>query len=389
MTHSIRAPYAVYDFRRIPRVGDQSLGSYWKATPMTTISSRRKVTTWVIVLLMLVVVCSPVVGSQHDKLGEDAGRAIGQWPAAQQANESWEWVRILVYLVQIALSAQGFDPGKPDGVMGPNTMMALLEWRRVRADRTDEAWHSLAGSISHLLHATLRKMRLSPGPRDQILGPQSVVALERWDGTFLVAGYYMGKSETDQKAAREILLEDFGHTSAPVARAAKRDRSHDVDEGQDRAIVDNSGEGEDVTHCVKFAWEERFAWRDDVYQTEVQEFRVVNTCDFRIWFAWKDNGLAFPPDQDFIYFRPPVSSCSLADDQQYPPRGGIMDVRTVDQRGPHFSLHVNGRIFLLKGDIARVNYCAQVYEEEIKGQVDWRPPDCVYRMPRPCGDDSN
>ena len=358
-------------------------------------SSSRKVMTWAIVIPMLVVVCSSGTGSQHDRLGEDASRAIGQWPAAQQAEESWEWVRVLVYLVQVALGAQGLDPGKPDGLMGPNTMMALLEWRRVRVERSDEAWGSLAGSVAHVLHATLRKMRLSPGPRDQILGRQSVAALERWNDSFLFAGYFMGKGLADAEAARMILLEDFRHTPAPVVREAKRDRSPGIDEGQDRAT---GGTGKNANHCIKFAWEERFDWLDNVYQTEAQDFRMINTCDYPIWFAWKDNGLAFGPDSDegmSIYIRPPVNSCDLADDQQRSPRAGILDrhIADEDESDPkfrYFRWHENGRVFLLGGAIARVNYCARKYEGEFKGQsfhnqFDGRPPDCVYRMPRPCG----
>ena len=36
-----------------------------------------------------------------------------------------------IFLVQSALVAQGYDPGKPDGLMGPKTMLALIAWSAV------------------------------------------------------------------------------------------------------------------------------------------------------------------------------------------------------------------------------------------------------------------
>ena len=61
-------------------------------------------------------------------LGPAARNAVNRWPAAQQADPAWEWAKILVFLVQNALAVQGFDAGKPDGVMGPKTMISLVEW---------------------------------------------------------------------------------------------------------------------------------------------------------------------------------------------------------------------------------------------------------------------
>ena len=347
-----------------------------------------------------------------DKLGEEASRAISQWPAAQQAEQGWEWVRILVFLVQIALSAQGFDPGKPDGLMGPNTMMALLAWRVEKGEPIAtvlEPSRGIADIVAQLLHVTLETMGLSPGPRDQILGQLSVAALKHWQSTFLWGALSMDIGA--HKVARKTVMESFGQTPSsdaeetrqngpPDSKEAKKDRSHDADEGQDRAAGDNSGK--DAGHCVKFAWEHRFDWHDEDYQTEALDFQVINTCDFPIWFAWKGNGLAFATGSDrealSIYFRPLINSCNLADDQQVSPRGDIMDPQNADQPNLDFGFrvvqsHLTWRIFLLKGAIARVNYCAQEYKGELKGRAffgfDWRPPDCVYRMPRPCGDDSD
>ena len=99
-------------------------------TPKSLTGCARKSIASAILVLMLAAPCFDVVARPvHGVLGEQARRAVDQWPAAQQADKNWEWLRTFVYLVQIALDAQGFDPGKPDGLMGPNTMMALLEWR--------------------------------------------------------------------------------------------------------------------------------------------------------------------------------------------------------------------------------------------------------------------
>ena len=61
-------------------------------------------------------------------LGPAASKAVNRWPAAQRADPAWEWAKILVFLIQSALAVQGLDAGKPDGMMGPNTMMALVKW---------------------------------------------------------------------------------------------------------------------------------------------------------------------------------------------------------------------------------------------------------------------
>ena len=146
-----------------------------------------------------------------DKLGVKAGRAIDEWPAAQQADEDWEWVRILVFLVQIALEMQGFNSGRPDGLMGPDTMLAFLEWHK---ESGESVAPGLAWNVAHLLHATLTAIGLSPGPRDQILGQQSVAALERWDSTFLWGGVFMLVNNSEK--AREIVMRDFNRAASSV-----------------------------------------------------------------------------------------------------------------------------------------------------------------------------
>ena len=150
--------------------------------------STRKAIAWAILVLMLAVACFDVFATPgNGKLGEQTRQAISQWPAAQQADKNWEWVRTLVYLVQIALNEQGFDPGKPDGLMGPNTMMALLAWRGEKGEPIATGLDPsliIADIVAQLLHVTLETMGLSPGPRDQVLGQESTAALEDWSDTF-------------------------------------------------------------------------------------------------------------------------------------------------------------------------------------------------------------
>ena len=190
-------------------------------TPKSLTGSARKAIAWATLVLLLAAPCFDVVARPvHGILGEQARRAIDQWPAAQQADKSWEWLRTLVYLVQIALVAQGFDPGKSDGLMGPNTMMALLEWRKKNgkliAPGLDPS-RGIADIVAQLLHEALATMGLSPGPRDQILGWRATSALEDWSSTF-----HWGALSMDigaHRVAREQVMEDFGQ--APLSEAEK------------------------------------------------------------------------------------------------------------------------------------------------------------------------
>ena len=154
-------------------------------------------------------------------LGRDAWKAVNQWPDAQKANPAWEWTRTLIFLVQTALIVQGHDPGKPDGVMGPETMLALLAWSAVsgplmREDSTGSYIWGLDVNVAYLLHGTLKAMGLEPGPLDQFLGWESNKVLETWDGTFRVAGTWF---EIREELAREIVLQDFGKLKAPNAES--------------------------------------------------------------------------------------------------------------------------------------------------------------------------
>ena len=183
------------------------------------------------------------------KLGEDASRAVNRWPAAQGADEpSWEWARVLVFLVQAALIAQGHDPGRPDGLMGPKTMLAMVAWSAASGPAWDGSSEmsyvrGLADNVAHLLHGTLQTLGLSPGPWDRFLGWESVAALERWDGTFRRAGVFIS---IDEDFGRHVLMDELG-VSGPTGTGQTAERftaqtQHRVQPGQeswDECPVDN------------------------------------------------------------------------------------------------------------------------------------------------------
>ena len=151
------------------------------------------------------------------KLGEYAGKAVNQWAAALKADPAWEWSRTLIFLVQTALIVQGHDPGKPDGVMGPETMLALLAWSAVsgplmREDNTGSYIRGLDDNVAYLLHGTLKAMGLESGPLDQFLGWESNKVLETWGSTFRVAGMLL---EISEEWAERVVMNDFGKTKAP------------------------------------------------------------------------------------------------------------------------------------------------------------------------------
>ena len=146
------------------------------------------------------------------KLGDAASKAVSRWPAAQQADPAWEWVRVLVFLVQSALVAQGYDPGKPDGLMGPQTMLALIAWSAVSGplwnggNAMSYLW-GIDDNVAHLLHGTLEAMGLSPGPKDRLFGPRSVTALEHWDSVFRLGAMSM---DINEEFGMQIVMNHFG-----------------------------------------------------------------------------------------------------------------------------------------------------------------------------------
>ena len=147
-----------------------------------------------------------------DMLSPDARNAVRRWPAARKADPAWEWARVLVFLVQSALVAQGYDPGEPDGLMGPKTMLALIAWSAASGPqlngKTKYSFISgLDGNVAHLLHGTLEAMGLSPGPKGQLLGPESVTALEGWDGTFRRAAMF---GPINPEETRQIVMNELG-----------------------------------------------------------------------------------------------------------------------------------------------------------------------------------
>ena len=146
-----------------------------------------------------------------NKLGKNAGKAIGQWPAAKKADQNWEWDRIFVFLIQSALAAQGFDPGKPDGVMGPNTMMALIAWH---GKGNEHLLEGLIPTVARLLYETLRAVGLSPGPLDEILGSESVAALREWDEVYSSARV-ASINGVDAVTIKGTITQDLAKSTSP------------------------------------------------------------------------------------------------------------------------------------------------------------------------------
>lgn len=181
------------------------------------------------------------------KLGEAASRAVSRWPAAKAADPAWEWVRALIFLVQLALVEQGYDPGRPDGVMGPNTMMALIAWH-AKSGKPMEI--GIVAAVAYLLHATLEEKGLEPGPRERILARQSKTALKRWDDTFKLGtllAYVNGPNVSLTRSMVEADLErtrssSSGETTNPTAEEKPRDHS---------AIT-----GYVNYECLKISWNE-------------------------------------------------------------------------------------------------------------------------------------
>ncbi len=350
---------------------------------MTSIASGRNMTIWAIVVLMLAVACLNGVAAPGDaRLGEQAHRAIDQWPAAQQADQGWEWVRILVFLVQIALSEQGFDPGKPDGLMGPNTMTALLAWRGEKGEPlvagSKPSW-DIADIVAQLLHVTLEAMGLSPGPRDEILGRESTAALQRWDDTFTWGAISMDIGA--HEVARKTVMEGFGQAPSSDAEEARKDHSPDADVGQDRTAGGNSGE--DASHCVQISWGKRSPWyhldssRGIRYHVEKLELRITNTCDFKIYVALKHNGLAGISYNEADYSRPPRHCDLLPDDQPYGHGSGLNRIYNSQATAYETVTFVKG------SGVGRVNHCAEAYDVDRLDESGWYTPDCASRMPWP------
>ena len=180
-------------------------------------------------------------------LGKQARSAVRQWPAAQKADPAWEWARVLVFLVQTALVAKGYDPGRPDGVMGPNTMMALVAWH-AKSGKPMEI--GIAAAVAYLLHATLEEKGLEPGPREEILGSRSEAALERWADAFsagAVTAAFYGV--------------DFPLTRSMVEGSLERAKSSDREKTASRSAGGQStdrqgGSGYSKYECLKISWNE-------------------------------------------------------------------------------------------------------------------------------------
>ena len=178
-------------------------------------------------------------------LGPAASKAVNRWPAAQRADPAWEWAKILVLLIQSALAVQGHDAGKPDGMMGPNTMMALVKWY---TRNREPGLPGIAQAVAHLLHDTLTAIGLAPGPRDEILGRKSKAALKPWRGTFLTSAILM---QVNEDVARRHIADNFGKTPSTDAKESGNQAT-----GREPAGGPNAS-GQSTHECVKVSWYEK------------------------------------------------------------------------------------------------------------------------------------
>ena len=233
------------------------------------------------------------------KLSEDASRAVGRWPAAQKADPAWDWVRVLVFLAQTALIAQGYDPGRPNGVMGPKTMLALIAWSAVSGppmngkNEMSYIW-GLDGNVAHLLHGTLEAMGLSPGPKNRFLGPESETALKRWDGKFRLAAMMMPISK---RVGMDIVMNELG--AARLDDSEKTEGRSAAQESTDRSRAS----GQSNPDCVKFSWHEKSPLCDKYVAGEGQCRWILiahNRCGYEVLVYFLGNfGLGRSGEEDW------------------------------------------------------------------------------------------
>ena len=211
-------------------------------------------------------------------LGQAASNAVSQWPAAQKADPAWEWVRVLVFLAQLALLEQGYDPGRPDGKMGPNTMMALLRWH---AQSGEPLWIGLVNTVAYLLHGTLKAKGLEPGPREQFLGPRSHSALARWDGIFRTGATNVAVFGADAKLTRDWVGRGFGQGPSP-------DTEETVSQSTaESTSIGSPGNGQSKHDCLKVSWHDPSPYCPDYGHLKGEchwALAVYNTCGYTVIF---------------------------------------------------------------------------------------------------------
>ena len=206
------------------------------------------------------------------KLGEAASKAVRQWPAAQNVNADWDWPRVLVFLVQTALLAQGYDPGRPDGIMGPKTMFAFIAWSAVKgppmSGKQDMAYiHGMDGNVTHLLRTTLENLGLSPGPEREFLGPESVRALDRFDNTFRLGAMFMKISES---MGNDIVMDALGPAEGDPAGEASAQPAR----GAPSSGTHASPWGEGAIECISVEVERR----SDGHRITEHNYYLKNNC---------------------------------------------------------------------------------------------------------------
>jgi peptidoglycan hydrolase-like protein with peptidoglycan-binding domain len=101
----------------------------------------------------------PVSSSQQPGTSSKSGMSRGEGTGMQAGKESrsaGKWSKDKVKAVQEALKTKGFDPGEPDGVLGPKTSQALRDFQKSQNiqvtgridDKTASALGVEAGGVS-------------------------------------------------------------------------------------------------------------------------------------------------------------------------------------------------------------------------------------------------
>ena len=170
-------------------------------------------------------------------LGPAATEAVNKWPAAQEANPAWDWPRTLVFLIQAALVAREHDPGLLDGIMGPATMLALLEWSM---ENTFFPMFTFDGdfhfdlAVRHLLMSTLRTLaRLNPGNEAEFWGPASEDVFAEWG--VLDLSDPAPTSTASRKAYMRSAIDAYFNNKTEQAAAAREQKPADTGPKQDNA----------------------------------------------------------------------------------------------------------------------------------------------------------
>ena len=179
--------------------------------------------------------------------------ALDRWPAAWDADPAWDWPRTLIFLLQAALVVQGHDPGPPDGVMRPETILAMIEWSATKGPFANDEhglfMFSLSFAAVSLLHGTLEALGLSPGAQKGVMEWEARVSLVRWESAFRGTAFELHHRGDEDEALR-VLMEEFDEAGPAEAGAATdRPAAQDSTDG-------SGGGGKPRYECLKVFWSE-------------------------------------------------------------------------------------------------------------------------------------